>query len=31
MQAERISPYRDMHVWDAGGDGVIHFDSAEIG
>jgi len=31
MQAERISPYRDMHVWDAGGDGLIHFDSAEIG
>ena len=31
MQAERISPYRDMHVWDAGGDGVIHFDSADIG
>ena len=31
MQVERISPYRDMHVWDAGGDGVIHFDSADIG
>lgn len=31
MQAERVCPYRDMHVWDAGGDGVIHFDSAEIG
>lgn len=31
MQAQRISPYRDMHVWDAGGDGVIHFDSADIG
>ena len=31
MQSERISPYRDMHVWDAGGDGVIHFDSADIG
>lgn len=29
--ARRISPYRDMHVWDAGGEGVIHFDSAEIG
>ncbi|MDH5181284.1 MAG: UbiH/UbiF/VisC/COQ6 family ubiquinone biosynthesis hydroxylase [Gammaproteobacteria bacterium] len=27
----RISPFRDMHVWDASGDGVIHFDSAEIG
>jgi 2-octaprenylphenol hydroxylase len=23
--------YRDMHVWDAGGDGEIHFDSAELG
>lgn len=29
--ARRISPYRDMHVWDATGNGVIHFDSAEIG
>lgn len=29
--AERVSPYRDMHVWDAGGEGVIHFDSAELG
>ena len=29
--AERVSPYRDMHVWDATGDGVIHFDSANIG
>jgi len=26
-----ISPYRDMHVWDATGDGAIHFDSANIG
>jgi 2-octaprenylphenol hydroxylase len=31
MCAERISPYRDMHVWDATGNGVIHFDSADIG
>lgn len=31
MCAARISPYRDMHVWDATGDGVIHFDSANIG
>lgn len=23
--------YRDMHVWDAGGGGAIHFDSAELG
>jgi 2-octaprenylphenol hydroxylase len=29
--AERVSAYRDMHVWDAGGEGVIHFDSAELG
>lgn len=29
--AERVSPYRDMHVWDASGEGVIHFDSAELG
>jgi 2-octaprenylphenol hydroxylase len=27
----RVSPYREMHVWDAGGSGSIHFDSAEIG
>lgn len=26
-----ISPFRDMHVWDAGGPGEIHFDSAELG
>lgn len=31
MTARRISPFRDMHVWDAGGDGVIHFDAAEMG
>ncbi len=31
IAARRISPYRDMHVWDAAGSGVIHFDSAEIG
>ncbi|MDR9435889.1 MAG: UbiH/UbiF/VisC/COQ6 family ubiquinone biosynthesis hydroxylase [Thiohalophilus sp.] len=28
---ERVSPFREMHVWDASGDGVIHFDSAELG
>ncbi len=31
----RVSPYREMRVWDAsgpaGGHGAIHFDSAEIG
>ncbi len=31
MAAMRISPFREMHVWDSTGDGVIHFDSAEIG
>ncbi|MGD8483866.1 MAG: UbiH/UbiF/VisC/COQ6 family ubiquinone biosynthesis hydroxylase [Thioalkalispiraceae bacterium] len=31
MQAERISAFREMHVWDAGGEGVLHFDSAELG
>ena len=24
-------PYRDMQVWDAGSEGEIHFDSAELG
>jgi len=28
---ERATAYSDMHVWDAGGDGSIHFDCAEIG
>ena len=27
----RISPFREMHVWDATGAGEIHFDSANIG
>ncbi len=27
----RACAYRDMHVWDAGGNGVIHFDSADLG
>lgn len=31
IESMRLSPFRDMHVWDATGDGVIHFDSAEIG
>ncbi len=30
MQA-RAAPFRDMRVWDAGGNGYIHFDSAELG
>lgn len=31
MCSLRVSPFREMHVWDATGDGEIHFDSAEIG
>ena len=27
----RLSPYRDMQVWDAGGKGSVHFDSADLG
>lgn len=27
----RVSPFREMRAWDAGGNGKIHFDSAEIG
>ncbi|MEJ2386898.1 MAG: UbiH/UbiF/VisC/COQ6 family ubiquinone biosynthesis hydroxylase [Chromatiaceae bacterium] len=26
-----VSPYREMHVWDAVGRGSIHFDSADLG
>jgi len=31
MAARRISPFREMRVWDAAGSGAIHFDSADIG
>ncbi len=31
MVSRRVSPYREMHVWDAVGRGSIHFDSADIG
>jgi 2-octaprenylphenol hydroxylase len=31
IAAMRISPFREMHVWDATGNGIIHFDSADIG
>ena len=31
MLAARVSPYREMHVWDSSGDGQIHFDAADIG
>jgi len=27
----RAAPFREMRVWDAGGSGDIHFDSAELG
>lgn len=30
ITAQRISPYREMHVWDASGSGEIHFDSAAL-
>ncbi len=29
--APLAQPYREMHVWDAGSEGEIHFDSAELG
>jgi len=31
MHEMRTTAYTEMHVWDAGGNGNIHFDSAEIG
>jgi 2-octaprenylphenol hydroxylase len=31
MEAMGISPFRRMEVWDAGGDGSIRFDCADIG
>ncbi len=31
VAAARLSPYREMQVWDAGGQGSIHFDSASLG
>lgn len=30
ISASRISPFRDMHVWDASGSGEIHFNSAAL-
>ena len=27
----RVSPYKHMHVWDASGNGSVHFDSDELG
>ena len=31
MHGMRISPYREMHVWDATGNGSVHFHAADIG
>jgi 2-octaprenylphenol hydroxylase len=31
MEAERVTPLREMYVWDASGSGSIRFDSADIG
>lgn len=31
MQPQRICPVEEMHIWDAGGSGAIHFDSADLG
>lgn len=31
MTAERVSPFREMHVWDAAGNGQVHFDCAHAG
>ena len=31
MLSWRVSPFREMRVWDAGGSGQIHFDSAALG
>jgi len=31
MREQRVSPYRDMRVWDATGSGSVHFDSAQLG
>lgn len=31
MVAQRVSPFQEMHVWDAGGSGEIHFSAADLG
>lgn len=31
MVDRRVTSYREMRVWDAGGSGEIHFDSADLG
>lgn len=30
MSEQAVSPFRDMHVWEAGGSNSVHFDSAEL-
>lgn len=30
MTAQRVSPFRHMHVWEQAGNSEIHFDSAEL-
>ncbi len=30
MERVRVSPFRQMHVWDAGGNQSIHFDAADV-
>lgn len=30
MVAQRVSPFRQMHVWEQSGHGEMHFDSAEL-
>lgn len=31
MVSKRVTAFENMHVWDATGDGEIHFDAAELG
>jgi 2-octaprenylphenol hydroxylase len=31
MRRRRVSPLREMRVWDGSGDGTIYFDAAELG
>ncbi len=31
MVDQRVTAYGEMRVWDAAGDGIVHFDSAEAG
>ncbi len=30
MVDRRVNAYQQMHVWDAGGNGVVHFDCADV-